>query len=225
MQYNNVPPNGYPSNPFRDRILATQQESGHVTDAPPAYYASNASPLDFAPPTQAIDRSPPGLYSNQNFVDDKRAPVPQSSTSSLQVPQAVAGPSSPSASPSSGSQFKGPTATDLLNPPPPGFSRAPPFHELMTQPFRPFSLLSIGSGLDKGFPSVAPPSAAQPHPFIVHDVKEEDWTRLLHDIQAAGRLSPLNKIVAGVAPAAMGIGIFPGKHFLVFKFVCSRAHR
>ncbi|KAI0088982.1 hypothetical protein BDY19DRAFT_875756, partial [Irpex rosettiformis] len=102
------------------------------------------------------------------------------------------------------------SATELLNPPPPCFTRAPPHHELMTQPFQPISVISIESQLDKGFPSMAPPSPAQTHPFVVHDVQEEDWTRLLNDVKAAGRISPLNRIMAGVAPAVVGVGIFPG---------------
>lgn len=190
------------SNPFRNRSPGNiaQEEHELAQDAPPAYSPRGVASSVFAPSSQP---SP-----NQSFGNEKEAAAPQSSSSSLQVPQA--GPSR-SPSPSSGFRFKSPTADELLNPPPPGFTRAPPFHEFIDQPFQPFSLISIDSKLDKGFPAMPPPSPAQPHPFVVHDVNEEDWTRLLSDIKAAGKLSPLNKIVANVAPGVIGIGFLPGE--------------
>jgi len=67
--------------------------------------------------------------------------------------------------------------------------------------------MSLGTTLDKGFSTVPPGTAVQPHPFVTHDVCEEDWTRFVGDLQKVGKLSPMNKIVAGVAPMAMGIGL------------------
>ena len=65
--------------------------------------------------------------------------------------------------------------------------------------------MSAGTTLDHGFPIEPPHTAVQPHPFMIHDIWEEDWTRFLTDIQKAGKLSPMNKIVAAVVPIAMGI--------------------
>ena len=102
----------------------------------------------------------------------------------------------------------GATPADILNPPPPAFARAPP-RTMSYAPFAPCSLLSLSKDLAAGFPPLAPPAAtaAQPHPFAVHDVQEGDWTRFLGDMKRAGALSPMNRIVAGVAPMAMGIGL------------------
>lgn len=43
------------------------------------------------------------------------------------------------------------------------------------------------------------------HPFVSHDVLEDEWARLLVDLGQLGRLSGVNKIVAGVAPGAIGV--------------------
>ena len=100
----------------------------------------------------------------------------------------------------------GATPADILNPPPPSFARAPP-RTMSYAPFAPCALLSLSKDLAAGFPPLAPPAAVQPHPFAVHDVQEGDWTRFLGDMRRAGALSPMNRIVAGVAPMAMGIGL------------------
>ncbi|KAJ3522794.1 hypothetical protein NM688_g8824 [Phlebia brevispora] len=96
----------------------------------------------------------------------------------------------------------------ILNPPPPCFSRVPPT-SLSYETFRPCILLSLSNELDKGFPAIIPPSSAEAHPFILHDVREEDWIRFLRDIQRAGSLSPMNRFVAGAVPITFGLG-YPG---------------
>lgn len=95
--------------------------------------------------------------------------------------------------------------TDVLNPPPPSFSRAPG-NNFPYSPFPPCVLHGIGETLDQGFPVVPPPSTVQPHPFATHDVKEEDWARILGDLKSVSSLSIGQKIGAGVAPMAMGVG-------------------
>ena len=106
----------------------------------------------------------------------------------------------------------GKSPTKLLDPPPECFARAPP----PGPPYGPFPLLvlvSKGSTLDRGFPYAAPESpggATIPHPFTEHDVNEQDWRRFLHDIRIAGSLSPMNRVVSGLAPLALGIGIIFG---------------
>ncbi|EKM56388.1 uncharacterized protein PHACADRAFT_253472 [Phanerochaete carnosa HHB-10118-sp] len=67
--------------------------------------------------------------------------------------------------------------------------------------------MGLGTTLDKGFSAIPPDAGVRPHPFATHDVCEEDWTRFVGDLRKAGKLSPMNRIVAGVAPMAMGIGL------------------
>ena len=45
------------------------------------------------------------------------------------------------------------------------------------------------------------------HPFVSHDVLEEDWVRFLGDLGQLGKLSGANRVVAGVAPAMLGVGL------------------
>ena len=45
------------------------------------------------------------------------------------------------------------------------------------------------------------------HPFVSHDIVEEDWTRFLGDLGSVAKLSGANRVVAGVAPLAMGVGL------------------
>lgn len=101
--------------------------------------------------------------------------------------------------------MKSSAPVDVLNPPPPSFTRAPGGN-FPYSPFPPCVLHGIGETLDKGFPVVPPPSNVQPHPFATHDVKEEDWARLLGDLKSVSSLSVGQKIGAGVAPMAMGVG-------------------
>lgn len=172
-------------------MIYTKDSDAYPADAPPPpYAASNGQymPGAYTPGTYPPSRAP------------SRSPVPPNSPP-------VAGPSSAGAG--IGGFLKGLSGSepsDLLNPPPPSFSRAPR-RELPYTPFPPLTVLSLGSSLDKGFPALPPPTTVQPHPFAMHDVCEEDWVRFVGDIQKAGKLSPMNRIVAGVAPLAMGVGL------------------
>ena len=87
----------------------------------------------------------------------------------------------------------GKSPKSLLNPPPECFSRAPA-HGLTYAPFQPLVLLSKGAMLDRGFPYVAPEATKAGtevetlHPFVEHDVSEQDWRQFLHDVRVAGSL-------------------------------------
>lgn len=139
---------------------------------------------------------------------------PSPSTSNFRVSPSHSPPRSPQPS-SSGSSPTKPgfmsklTGTDPLDPPPPSFLRAPPQH-LPYGPFPPCTIVGRGKNLNKGFPVLLPTSQTEPHPFTTHDVRIDDWTRFLGDVKKAERLSPMNRIVAGLAPAALGLGILPG---------------
>ncbi|KAH9887324.1 hypothetical protein C8Q73DRAFT_713572 [Cubamyces lactineus] len=99
----------------------------------------------------------------------------------------------------------GKSPTKLLDPPPPSFTRiAPP--DLPYSAFPAMELVSKGTTLDKGFPYTAPPCAMVPHPFVTHDVNENDWRRFLHDLRIVGSLSPMNRVVTGLMPLLFGLG-------------------
>ena len=90
--------------------------------------------------------------------------------------------------------LSGESIPDLLNPPPPSFLRPPQANYAYT-PFAPCVTTSLGTTLDAGFVMAPPPSPtpAQPHPFVTHDVNEDDWTRFLGDLQKTGKLSQIGR--------------------------------
>ncbi|EMD34638.1 hypothetical protein CERSUDRAFT_125226 [Gelatoporia subvermispora B] len=125
--------------------------------------------------------------------------------------QRGAGPSS-SASPNMLGKLKalapGEDPAKVLDPPPACFSR--PLPPMM--PYGPFpvtSVLSQSKRLEDGFPLAAPPSAGGPHPFATHDITQEDWILFLQHVKAVAGLTGMNKVVANVAPLAMGVGFLP----------------
>lgn len=67
-----------------------------------------------------------------------------------------------------------------------------------SQYFAPFSLISVDTKLEHGFPGSKPSSRDQPHPFATHDVKQEEWMRFLREVQEAGRATPTEQIVSGL---------------------------
>ncbi|EKM56387.1 uncharacterized protein PHACADRAFT_183084 [Phanerochaete carnosa HHB-10118-sp] len=75
------------------------------------------------------------------------------------------------------------------HPPPPSFSRSPQ-PQFPYSPFPPLVAASVDKSLDHGFPLVPPPSHLQPHPFMAHDVNEDDWTSFLGHIRQIGAVSP-----------------------------------
>ncbi|KAI0731768.1 hypothetical protein C8Q72DRAFT_759192, partial [Fomitopsis betulina] len=101
----------------------------------------------------------------------------------------------------------GQSVEKLLDTPPPCFSRPPP-SGLPYAPFEPMSLFCKGRTLDAGFLDIAPPSLAVPHPFMTYDVTEEDWHWFMYTIKISASLSPMNRVVAGVVPLALGLGIY-----------------
>ncbi|KAI0731765.1 hypothetical protein C8Q72DRAFT_199240 [Fomitopsis betulina] len=100
----------------------------------------------------------------------------------------------------------GESVEKLLDPPPPSFCRRPP--ALPCAAFMPMSTFCKGSTLNNGFPEMAPPATAVPHPFVVYDVTEEDWKWFLYTVKISASLSPMNRVVAGAVPMILGLGIF-----------------
>ncbi|EIN07893.1 hypothetical protein PUNSTDRAFT_17956, partial [Punctularia strigosozonata HHB-11173 SS5] len=97
-----------------------------------------------------------------------------------------------------------------LNPPPPSFARTAD-SRLPYGPFPYMALTSKGSHLDAGFPLIAPAlsnaAPGQPHPFATHDIQEADWTRFLEDIAIAALLKTSQRVVAGLVPLALHVGL------------------
>ena len=87
----------------------------------------------------------------------------------------------------------------LVNPPPPGFLRMPP--SLQYPPFEATALIGASkTKLDAGFPPILPPSTDYPHPFITHDVMEEDWVRFVGDLKKAAGLAIMDRVVSNALP-------------------------
>lgn len=99
--------------------------------------------------------------------------------------------------------------------PPPSFGRSPPTH-LPYNAFPPTYLAANGKTLEKGFPLAPPSSAVQPHPFVTHDVKEEDWTTFLESIRKGAALTIRQHIIAGVTPMMFTLGIAGGRFLIDF---------
>ncbi|KAH9916228.1 hypothetical protein B0H21DRAFT_703083 [Amylocystis lapponica] len=100
----------------------------------------------------------------------------------------------------------GQSVAQLLEPPPEAFRRTPPRH-LPYSPFEPTVLPGLSTRLEDGFSTIPPPYHGPYHPFATHDVNEEDWRCFLNHVKRAGSLSPMNRIIAQVAPMAMGLSL------------------
>nr|VWP00035.1 Beta-xylanase (EC [Ganoderma boninense] len=93
------------------------------------------------------------------------------------------------------------------------FARAPA-NDLPYGSFPPATLHAHSDDLEvDGFPKDPPTCACAPapHPFVTHDVNEEDWASFLDDVRGAGGLSPVNSVIAGAAPIAVRVGIIGGQ--------------
>ena len=94
------------------------------------------------------------------------------------------------------------------------FTRAPP-RDLPYGPFPPAVLHARSTDLvHDGFP-LEPPTCQcaplEPHPFVTHDVNEDDWARFLHDVNSAGGLKPVDAKIADAAPRAVRTGLLIGE--------------
>jgi len=104
---------------------------------------------------------------------------------------------------------------------PPAFSRVAAMTTEKLTPFNPMVIAVGGSGraLDKGFPLEPPQSLDPLHPFRQRDIREEDWTRFMQDLQECTALSKCTKRKTLLIPVAAGLG--PGA-FLVSKAIKAR---
>ncbi len=217
-------------------VITTVAGRQGILYAPPAYYTEKSAGVCLPPPT--VPHSPhdasAGQYQGyiehslryqedcyakenhksqphvvENYMQQLQRLSPTGS--SLDVPTPDASRSrSPASTPGLKSKFMENTASDIFESPPPRFSRQPPHNDVMYAPFPVFSHISADSSLEKGFPSLIPPSSCQPHPFIVHDVRQEDWD----DIKVVSKLSGMDKVISNVAPMVMGVGFLGGDSYI-----------
>lgn len=105
------------------------------------------------------------------------------------------GPSAPRAlAPSPHAYMFAPQERMPLNPLPLSFTRAPPSHYSYA-PFPPLVVEARGAHLEDGFFLAPPPTALQPHPFVLHDITEDDWVRCVRSTRYDRvRLSPVSVI-------------------------------
>lgn len=111
----------------------------------------------------------------------------------------------------------GKSPEDLLNPPPPCFQRQPP-HGSSRSAFESMAVVAVGDQLDTGFPPAVPPSSEFPHPFVSHDVGEEDWAKFVDDMKRASSLSLREKVRATALPATFGM--LPGACYVARVASC-----
>lgn len=100
----------------------------------------------------------------------------------------------------------GETPAQLLNPPPSCFERQCP-RNLPYPPFPPMTLVGK-TALSKGFLVNLPEASIPlngPHPFVTHDIAEEDWARFIHDVKIAASLALKDRVRAALIPAPIGL--------------------
>ncbi|EMD34651.1 hypothetical protein CERSUDRAFT_116828 [Gelatoporia subvermispora B] len=69
--------------------------------------------------------------------------------------------------------------------------------------------MSINKSLEDGFTLAFPPSAMIPHPFVMHDVTQHDWTLFIQQIKAVAGLSITDRVIANVVPLALNANLIP----------------
>lgn len=125
-------------------------------------------------------------------------------------------PASPISPTTSSTSHAPPAPGDDVRPrsPPLSFSRPPP-PNLPYGAFLPAVHYARSADLAGDGFELAPPTCAgapgQPHPFVTHDIAENDWARFLADVQGAGGLEPVNAVVAGAAPTVAVAGLLGGE--------------
>ena len=93
---------------------------------------------------------------------------------------------------------------------PPCFQRSPP-KDLSYTPFVPLALYTIDTALNKGFPRMPPIAVVEPHPFSVHDVREDDWYWFLSAVKGAAAAAGTDfTSIPGVAPVATHLALSMG---------------
>jgi len=134
---------------------------------------TNSDPLLSPSKEKEREREGPAQRAFDMFSSMVWGAAPGASTSSLRSPNPA------SASSTSAAQ-------DPLNPAPPAFTRPTPKNYAYL-PFQPMTMLGISSNLADGFPIIPPPinpederdvgKANPQHPFVSHDITEEDWSK------------------------------------------------
>lgn len=183
------PPPQHPPNPYASRDGAPSSASGQSSS-----YAPPSQSQYHAPPPQEHDTSqgPPPDY---GYVQSHPAGYNSKDETVLSPPPGYHDPPVPDGGPSSSSGQDGERGGIMMSiasffgnkGPPPMWQRQAPPQLPYNAEFPPMCLISNGKDLSKGFPELPPPCQLNPHPFVTHDVAEEDWKRyVVHAVMALG---------------------------------------
>ncbi|KAF9653738.1 hypothetical protein BDM02DRAFT_1673500 [Thelephora ganbajun] len=90
-----------------------------------------------------------------------------------------------------------------LDPPPKMFRRPAPGHYAYIK-FLPMSVLAVSDKLQDGFALIPPVTTpGEQHPFVSHDVTQDDWHKFLKDFQKTAHLSASDRLFQGMAGGFM----------------------
>lgn len=205
----------FPASPASNYAAPESSASNNLPRPPLSFYRHPSYSGSWAPttssvsspPTPTTQTSPTSLLSPQSqLIDDSASlsghSVARSGTSSS---------SSYSGSSSSHPHSLSDAARALGPSTHASFDRRPP-RDVPYGSFPPATHYAHDDDLTRGFPLNAPTCACAPapHPFVTHDVNEEDWTRFLEDVKGAGGLKPMNALLADAAPTMVMTGFIGG---------------
>ena len=189
-----------------------------------SYYAPSTSSGKSRADSDLPPSSSTSVLSLSSCSEDKGANVARSCSASSSTTHTTSSrcsrrsyPDSPSPSPSAASDGLRHSQTHLSPSTRAQSFTRPPANDLPYGSFPPATLHAYSDDLEAdGFPKDPPTCACAPapHPFVTHDVNEEDWASFLDDVRSAGGLSPVNGLIAGAAPIAVRVGIIGGKQCL-----------
>ncbi|KAG9218091.1 hypothetical protein CCMSSC00406_0010250 [Pleurotus cornucopiae] len=161
---------------MRSHNIAARAGS-HASTQPPPYTSEGSS--HFADDSHGQEV--------RYFSQPSPSPAPRAFASSPSTYGSAAG---------TGGVPRSPTALDAS---PPAFSRLPS-QEAGYPSFPAIYLMSNGKHITKGFPLVPPPSSSEYHPFMTHDVTQEDWQSFVNDVNQAAELTAKDKVQAYSLP-------------------------
>ena len=173
--------------PYQESVSSSQHPSGgrHTSSL---YAPSRSDP--HSPRERGKE-----LGSNPDYPDEKSLPLPPKDAEgpaqrAFSMFSSMTWGTTPAAS-SSRSQITASASRtsltqDPLNPAPDAFTRPTPKNYAYL-PFQPMTMLGISANLTDGFPTIPPPinpedetsvgKADPQHPFVSHDITEEDWLK------------------------------------------------
>ena len=169
--------------PYQERVPPSQSLPSERPTT--SVYAPSVSARSDPPPEREKELPPhPGFPDEKSREGDGPAPRALDVFSSMIWGTSSSAPTSPNQA--STSRTPGVQVQDPLNPAPAAFTRPTPKNYAYL-PFQPMTMLGTSPKLVDGFPLIPPPinseddasagRANAQHPFVSHDVTEEDWLK------------------------------------------------